>query len=733
MNRDTTTAGLGLLRQHRTILLLAGEADWTAARAREVVSARPDLTPVWLTHRPLAPKTHPLRDAIGLLGQDLDLLIYDAHSGFDPDAFGAATGAIRGGGLLILLTPPLDNWSHRPDPEAERIAVWPHAADAVSGRFLARLVRVLLADPHLHLVQQFEPLLLPRWEGAGGKGAERFLTAQKQTSHSGRSPPSPQPLSREGRGAKTTDQAAAVEAILKTAHGRARRPLVLTAHRGRGKSAALGLAAGRLLIDGERMILVTAPRRAAVVSLFRHAEALTASQSKSTERLVFLSPDTIVADPPVADLLLVDEAAAIPTPLLERLLVQYPRIVFATTVHGYEGTGRGFEIRFRATLDHLTPDWRALRLDTPIRWAPDDPLEALSFRALLLDAAPADAGQLTTAMPSTCRAERLDRDQLALDEPTLRELFGLLVLAHYQTRPLDLRMLLDGPNVRVYVLRHGAHVAATLLAAEEGGFMDAGLREAIFMGRRRPRGHLLPQTLSAHAGLADAPRYRYLRVIRIAVHPALSRRGLGGMLLRRLRQDALDEGIDLLGASFGATPDLLAFWGRCGYRPVQIGTSRNAASGEQAAVVLDATTETGARFAAQAQRRLARRLPVLLAGPLRALDPVIVVALLRALPAPSGQTGEGADGDPDESRDELNAFAAGHRTLEATLPALTDFVHDRLQPALESGIIAPDDAALLIAAIRQFRPMHELIRLFGSQGRDAILTRLRGVIRSMME
>ncbi len=734
MNRDTTTAGLGLLRQHRTTLLLAGEADWTAARAHEVVTARPDLTPVWLTHRPLAPKTHPLRDAVGLLGQDLDLLIYDAHSGFDPDAFGAATGAIRGAGLLILLTPPLDNWSHRPDPEAERIAVWPHAADAVSGRFLARLVRVLLADPHLHLVQQADPHLpLPWREGAGGRGAERLLTAQKQTSHSGRSPPSPQPLSCEGRGAKTTDQAAAVAAILKTAHGRARRPLVLTAHRGRGKSAALGLAAGRLLIDGERRILVTAPRRAAVVSLFRHAEALTASQSKSTERLVFLSPDTIVADPPAADLLLVDEAAGIPTPLLERLLVQYPRIVFATTVHGYEGTGRGFEIRFRATLDRLTPNWRALTLDTPIRWAPDDPLEALGFRALLLDAAPADAGQLTTAMPSTCRAERLDRDQLALDEPTLRELFGLLVLAHYQTRPLDLRMLLDGPNVRVYVLRHGACVAATLLAAEEGGFTDAGLREAIFMGQRRPRGHLLPQTLSAHAGLADAPRYRYLRVIRIAVHPALSRRGLGGMLLRRLRQDALDEGIDLLGASFGATPELLAFWTRCGCRPAQIGTSRNAASGEQAAVVLDATTETGARFAAHAQCRLIRRLPVLLAGPLRVLDPAVIVALLRALPAPSRQAGADADRDADACRHELDAFAAGHRTLEATLPALTDLVHDRLQPALESGIIAPDDAALLIAAIRQFRPMHELIRLFGSQGRDAILTRLRGVIRSMME
>ena len=109
--------------------------------------------------------------------------------------------------------------------------------------------------------------------------------------------------------------------------------------------------------------------------------------------LRFLPPDLLARAGPPADLLLVDEAAGIPAPLLQALLRRYPRIVFSSTVHGYEGTGRGFEIRFRKILDRLTPDWRALTLTTPIRWASDDPIEALAARALLLDAAPApDSG-----------------------------------------------------------------------------------------------------------------------------------------------------------------------------------------------------------------------------------------------------------------------------------------------------------------------------------------------------
>jgi tRNA(Met) cytidine acetyltransferase len=182
----------------------------------------------------------------------------------------------------------------------------------------------------------------------------------------------------------------AIEAVEHVATGHRRRPLVLTSDRGRGKSAALGIGAAHLMRRGIERIIVTAPRPDSAEQLFRHASRLlpgarSGRYSLSTDEahLVFVAPDELVQTHPPADLLLVDEAAAIPTPMLERMLAQYSRIVFSTTVHGYEGTGRGFAVRFQQVLDHQTPGWRALRLHQPIRWAAQDPLERFVFRALL--------------------------------------------------------------------------------------------------------------------------------------------------------------------------------------------------------------------------------------------------------------------------------------------------------------------------------------------------------------
>lgn len=54
-----------------------------------------------------------------------------------------------------------------------------------------------------------------------------------------------------------------------------------------------------------------------------------------------------------ASWLIVDEAAAIPGPLLRQLVTRFPRTLLTTTVQGYEGTGRGFLLKFCASFPHL--------------------------------------------------------------------------------------------------------------------------------------------------------------------------------------------------------------------------------------------------------------------------------------------------------------------------------------------------------------------------------------------
>ncbi len=712
-------------------MVISGEADWTLSAAGAVIAGLSEGTPgsraVWLTDRPVAPGSRdgvirPLAAGAGMIGAEGRLLVYDAWSGLDPDSFAAASGTLSGGGLLLVLTPPLHAWPDRTDPQAERIAPWPHGPEAVSDRFIARFARVLEDHPGIAHLREGAPI--PCIEPSRPRSALSRPSALDPTEPA------------------TLDQGRAIDAILHTARGRAHRPLVLIAHRGRGKSAALGIAAGRLMAAGAAGILVTAPRRGACDALFHHAGLVWSDAERRGgdlclgERSIrFLPPDLLCSavagatsrqgmsgeggsSQSGAELLLVDEAAAIPVPLLTNLLARYPRLVFATTVHGYEGTGRGFDLRFRRVLDQRTPAWRAETLEEPIRWAAGDPLEALVLRACLLDAAPCGSPRAEAA--GTVR--RLDRDALAEDDERLRQVFGLLVLAHYQTRPQDLRILLDAPGTRVLAIMDGHDVLATLVATEEGGISDPALCQAIFEGRRRPRGHLIPQTLSAHGGLPDAPGLRYLRVVRIAVHPQRLRSGLGRRLIEALLRDARREGIDLIGASFGATPELIRFWSACGCRPVQLGTSRNAASGEHALVMLRAASATGRRFLRQAEPHLERRLVSLLPGPLRGWDPATAAALvcaLRALPPrperdPAGLQAQG-----------LEAFVQAHRTLDAALPVLAEVTRRRLGPALRDGRIAPPEAALLLAWARQLREPAELVAIFGEPGRDALIARLR--------
>ncbi|MBZ9559166.1 MULTISPECIES: GNAT family N-acetyltransferase [unclassified Modicisalibacter] len=648
-------------RRHRALLWVDGEPAEAVARGLALWRAGDWRDPLWLG--PASPDAGiaalPAAKARTRLGGEHDLVVIDgvsATGGFDPDAFGAVSGTVRAGGLLVLLTPRA--WREGvpcPDADYARLAAWPHARESLPARTLGRLARQLAASPltlHWPAAAALPTLALP--------AAPAFA---------------PSPV--EDADCLTADQAQAVRRLERL---RRRRPLVISADRGRGKSAALGIAAARRLAAGESELWLTAPRSAAVEPVFarlaallpegrREGQAFSVDTSRGVSVLRFLAPDAVEpalagpgVDPRSPPTLFVDEAAAIPAPLLGRWLAAFPRLAFATTVHGYEGTGRGFAVRFRARLDRDTPDWRACSLDAPVRWAPNDPLEALTRNLLLLDAEPATDADVAAALArgDGLRYRTLDRAALAGDERRLAELFGLLVQAHYRTTPGDLRQLLDAPDVHVLTADVAGHCVGVCLAQAEGGF-PRDLAEAVRLGRRRPRGHLLAQSLAAHGGWREAAEARWWRIQRIAVHPAARRRGIATRLVATLAARAHDAGIDQLGVSYGAEPTLLTFWRAQGFVSLRLGLSREAASGEHALMM-------GRALHAAAEARLSewrddfqRLLPSLLGTVLAALPPRLVTRLLDEAPVPALDAA---------TRERTAWFAAGGGELALVRPWL---------------------------------------------------------------
>ncbi|MFM4720163.1 tRNA(Met) cytidine acetyltransferase TmcA [Aeromonas bivalvium] len=637
----------------------------------------------WLGEGPAEYAPQPAAKALRRLGQECDTLVFNGFSGFHPDAFGALAGTLRAGGLLILLTPPRAEWPGFADPDRLRLVSTPEELPRAGHGFIARLARLLPNDPALSLTL------------AEGRDTWQPIRAEHPV---------------------TADQGRAISAIEQMLHGHRHRPLVLCADRGRGKSAALGLAAAALLRNNPGLrIAVTAPARATVASLFEHA-------GPESEGLAFFSPLQLLQEAIPCDLLLVDEAAAIPTPLLEAMLARYGRIVFATTEHGYEGTGRGFHLRFKAHLDRQAPGWQELRLSEPIRWRAGCPLEALVFRLLGLD-----ARVRAPVVPSAPRRRQISQQALAGDEALLGQVFGLLVLAHYQTSPSDLRILLESPDLDIHLLEQEESLLGVALVAREGR-IPADLAEAIWAGRRRPRGQLLPQSLLAHGGLREAGAPAYARVLRIAVHPELHRQGLGSRLLEGLIDHYAGAGFDYLGAAFSATADLLPFWRRAGLRALRIGLQRDAASGSHAALLLRALRPEREAELGRWHERFRHQLPTLLAGTLRELDPELVWLCLAPLEGEEHgeQSGEGL---ARFDWDELSCFAHQHKPFELCQPSLQRWL---VRNPARLGALTREERALLIASVWQYAGWDLLARRLELSGKPALIKALRALMARLL-
>ncbi|WP_252179708.1 GNAT family N-acetyltransferase [Endozoicomonas sp. 4G] len=693
---------------HRALLVLSGSETWAQQHAESLFSKGQEKQALWVGERNQSNETSiSASKASGWLGREVDLIVFNAFSGFDVDAFGQLSGTLRGGGLFVLLVPDLDDWADYCDPDHKRLTVYPYQPEHIRGLYLARLANLIQSEATLSLLCE--------------NGDSRW----QQSTDCADVPGSGQ----DDNVCRTSDQAQAVEGILRVAKGHRRRPLVLTADRGRGKSAALGIASARLLQSGLARIWVTAPSLASAEVVFNTAEALLDGCEVHRGKLLwhdkaleFKAPDELLHPEcdSGCDLMLVDEAAAIPVPLLTQLLKHHSRIVFASTQHGYEGTGRGFAIKFRSTLSELTPKWRAQRLKQPIRWAENDPFEAFVFKALMLNASPVPDELIQGASIGHCSFARLEPKQLIHDDRLLADVFGLLVFAHYRTRPFDLRHLLDGPNIEVYCLRYQGRVVATALLALEGGIEDC-LQEAIWLGQRRVRGHLIPQSLSNHCGFPEASGFAGLRVIRIAVHPLLQGHGLGTQLLKGVEEQATLRKLDYLGSSFGATPELAVFWGGSGYLPVRVGVTREAASGCYSMMVLNPLNKAFSVLTEEMQCRFISGFLMQLPVSFKAMAPDLVRVILCLSRLNIETVLDNRD------RMDLESFVSSDRLFESCLPAIRSLLLSKVSDRSASK----DALNGLIAKVLQGVDWSEIAKANGLTGKKQAVQWLRQWVQDL--
>ena len=532
--------------------------------------------------------------ATNLLGQEFEHILFDARNGIHLEALAIAAGTLKMGGTLCLVLSDWENLSQQPDQDSLR---WNGNQSAIATPNFIDHFKQCIEHYHFPILREESAVEFP-----------------------------PIFYSNENHKNATLAQQQIIETILQTEQD----IYFLTAKRGRGKSALLGMLANQI----QAPVYLTAPNKSAVHSVIEFSEG----------DIEFIAPDelalTLQTEPEFSQSawLLVDEAAMIPLPLLQEYSRYFQHIVFSTTIHSYEGTGRGFELKFKRKI-HRT--FQHFELKQPLRWQENDPLEHFIDDLLLLNAEddfqhfdysnitynieenaknlsfPSLRGKVPEGRKGDLDIASLPR---ALEAPLtskgskgkynrqflFRDFYGLMTLAHYRTSPLDLRRVLDGKNQRFYFAEYQQNLLGAIWALEEGNMADDELIIQIQQGKRRPKGNLVPQALCFHENLSQACKLRSFRISRIAVQPNWQQKGIGQNLMQAME----NADVDFLSVSFGYTDELAKFWQKCGFVLVHLGEHQEASSGCYSAIALKGISKEGLALVDTAYKQFQRNLPL---------------------------------------------------------------------------------------------------------------------------
>jgi len=452
---------------------------------------------------------------------------------------------VRRGGLLTLLTPPIDSWN----------------PGVIGGR----------GEYRKYLINRINECRNILWLNVGSQEVKvyRVLRGVK-------APQPPKPVDFKSRRgipkslanlAINTDQALALEEYANFIRGRSRCFTVI-GDRGRGKSALIGLAltvywriCGPVQIAADiygvqslMRMLVKGLDTLKVKYKTVEYEGLIFRVQGPWFRIYFKHPS--IAEPGV--LIVIDEAAAVGIARVRRLTWRSGKSILATTVHGYEGSGRVFT---NLLLDQLPRPLIVKELKLPVRYPPGDPLESWIYTTFMLKAEPPEIIHVKTPIEYV----KLPPSTFSSDVELFSKAYSILVLAHYRNEPDDILMMLDAPHHGLRGLKDRNGLVAVLeYSTEESSHPRAARLVLNKLELYEPKLH----------------ESRGMRIVRIAVLPSLQRRGLGSTLLKRFEEEALSEGFDWVGSIF-SRHDVLEYWLKNGYRVFYVSPRYNKVTGEK--------------------------------------------------------------------------------------------------------------------------------------------------------
>lgn len=546
-----------------------------------------------------------------ILGNTFGMLVLQDFEAITPNLLARTIETVEGGGIVAILLNTVDSLQ-----QLYTLSMDVHDRYRTEGhqdivpRFNERFIlslstcdNCLVIDDRLNVLpitnSTIEPLPKP-------EDIDALSPQQLQLNETKQSFQDKQPLGALVNLCKTTDQLNALVSFVNALQEKTLKSTVsLTAGRGRGKSATLGLAIAAAIGHHYSNIYITSPSPENLRTLFefvlkgfetinlkQHLDyeliySLEENQSKTIVRInvfrdhrqtiQYLNPVEVAQNRlacQAADIVVIDEAAAIPLPIVKSFFGPY-LVFLSSTINGYEGTGRSLSLKLLHQLRQQAATGgdfsnasafssshtfgrklAELTLDESIRYSPGDNVEKWLNHLLCLDASQVD--QLTTSnlpLPQDCDLYYVNRDTLfsyhRVSETFLQRLVALYAASHYKNSPNDLQMMSDAPAHHLFCLlppiredklaKPGSisgkipEVLCFIQVALEGEISSQTIMNTLARGQRSS-GDLIPWTISQQFQEDNFAQLSGARIVRIATNPNCNGKGYGTRALKLLEE-----------------------------------------------------------------------------------------------------------------------------------------------------------------------------------------------------